>query len=218
MADLTKAELTAKLEEANANLAKALETIEKLNSAVNTLTSAKTEITPTVVTPSYSSMNSDVTVVWMVDQLGYMKGNSFEYYFNTLGEEIVVPRYVFDEMVGKYRNWFLDGRIAVSHKNVDIASVKKLKTDLEYNISSGKVEKMGSMTEMELKEFWNSLKTTTEKTTAVTLFKRGIIEDKPGYKDISKISILNGLTNGAFTREIAELGGVVKYQPVDLNQ
>ena len=149
MADLTKAELTAKLEEANANLAKALETIEKLNSAVNTLTSVKTEAAPTVVTPSYSSMNSDVTVVWMVDQLGYMKGNSFEYYFNTLGEEIVVPRYVFDEMVGKYRNWFLDGRIAVSHKNVDIASVKKLKTDLEYNISSGKVEKMGSMTEIE---------------------------------------------------------------------
>lgn len=211
MADFTKAELAAKLEEANANLAKALETIDKLNAAVNTLTAAKVDA------PVASNFNSDVTIVWMVDWPGYLKGNNFEYFLNTVGEEIVMPRYVFDELVGKYRKWFNDGRLAVSYKNIDVATAKKLKTDKEYVINAATLDSLGSMTDAEIRKLWKSLTTHNEKLSVVTAYKRGFIDEVDGYRDISKVSVLNGLTNGGFSRELEELGGKVKYQPIDLN-
>lgn len=210
MADFTKAELAAKLAEANASLAQALETIDKLNNAVKTLTVAQS------VQP-VSNVHADVTIVWMVEWPGYLKGNNFEYHFSTAGEEIIMPRYVFDELVGKYRAWFNDGRLAVSYKNIDVALSKKLKTDKDYILNAEIISSLGSLKDTELKSLWDSLTTKNEKLSLVTAYKRGFIEEESGYRDISKVSLLNGLTGGGFARELDELSGKIKYQPIDLN-
>lgn len=209
MADLTKAELEARLSKAEADLAKALELVEKQNAAISTLTAAKTPVAPTHST-------DEVVVVSMVDWPVYAKGSNFECYFNRAGEENTLTKFAFDELVGKYRHWFEDGTLAVSHENIDVATKKRLPVDTDSKVGAKILNSLGTMSEAELKKVWKGLNK-NERLSVITAFKRGFIEEKEGYRDYTRISILNGLSNGAFNRELQELGGNLKYAPLDLN-
>lgn len=50
--------------------------------------------------------STDVTIVYCSDSMGYAKISNMELHFNKYGEEFTMSRYQFDELVGKYRDWF----------------------------------------------------------------------------------------------------------------
>ena len=78
----------------------------------------------TITAPS-----TDVAVVYCSESLGCAKISNMELNFTRYGEEFLLPRAQFDELVGKYRSWFDRGVLAVSSKYADIAAAKQLPID-----------------------------------------------------------------------------------------
>ena len=160
---------------------------------------------PTIVV---SAPNTDVTLVYLSDSLGYIKCNNLELNCTRYGEEFTVTRSDFDAVVGKYRHWFDRGILAVSYRNVDVAVAKGIKTDKDYVLDAKSLAGIGKMSCDELEKLWNETKSKDQKLSIVTYYKRKFIEgEDESYRDRAKIDLLNRLTNGGFDREAVELSG-----------
>ena len=160
---------------------------------------------PTIVV---STPNTDVTLVYLSDSLGFLKCNNLELNFTRYGEEFTISRQDFDAVVGKYRHWFDRGILAVSYKNVEVAAAKGIKTDKEYILDAKTLNNLGKMSCDELEKLWNEIKSKDQKLSIVTYYKKKFIEgEDESYRDRAKIDLLNRLTNGGFDREAVELSG-----------
>ena len=198
----TKAELEAKIAELQAMLEKA----------------AAAPAAPVAVhnAAPASSASNDVTLVYCSDSLGYAKVSNMEINCTKYGEEFVMNRSQFDELVGKYRSWFDRGVFAVSYRNADVASAKGVFTDKELGLDVATLYAIGKMSARELENLWNSLKLASLKESVVCYYKRKFIEGDPAFQNREKIDLLNRLTDGGFKREQDELGGRYKIQPTEM--
>ena len=160
-----------------------------------------------------ASASDDVTIVYCSDSLGYAAINGLELHFTRYGEEFVISRSQFDQLVGKYRKWFNQGILTVSEKNIDVAAAKGLKTDKEVGLDSKTLFSIGNMSVTQLENLWNSLTLKSQKESVVSYIKRKFIEGDPKFMVRDKIDLLNRLTDGGFTREQDELSGRYKINP-----
>ena len=207
----TKVERSAREIELEEKLSKMMDAMEAMQAKYNALVNAA----PTV---SITSPNNDVTLVYMSESLGIIQATNLTLNCTRFGEEFVLSRTQFDEIVGKYRHWFDQGILAVSYRNTDVAAAKGLKTDKEYALDAATLRKIGSMTPEELEKLWNSTPTDAQKISIATYYKRKFIENiDSGFRDRAKIDLLNRLTDGGFSRESAELSGNYKILPTDMN-
>lgn len=165
-----------------------------------------------------SARTEDVTIVYMSESLGVVKAGNVELRCTKFGETFTVSRMDFDMIVGKYRDWFDQGILAVAPENIEVAAAKGVRTSDEYNISPDKLHRLGRMSVNEIEVFWNTLTKEEHKLSVTQYFKRKLIEGtEPGYRDRAKIDLLNRLTNGGFQREAIEIGGGnLKIQPTEL--
>lgn len=200
--NITKAELEAKIAQLEALLA------AKDNAAPQVTTAPVSAPQVVITTP-----NTDVTVVYCSDSLGYAKVSNMELNFTRYGEKFTMPRYQFDELVGKYRSWFDRGVLAVSADNVDIAASKGVRTDKELQLTPDKLASVGKMTADQLEKLWNSITIDSHKEALVLYYKRNFIEGNAGFRDRAKVDLMNRLTNGGFDRESDELSGRYKISP-----
>ena len=159
---------------------------------------------------------NEVTVVYCSDSLGHAAISNMELNFNKYGEEFIMTRIQFDELVGKYRSWFDAGILTVSSKNVDVAAAKGLKTDAEVRLSASKLNSIGKMSSTQLEELWNGLDLPSYKESVVSFYKRKFIEGDPDFVNREKVDLLNRLTNGGFRREQDELSGRYKINPTEM--
>ncbi|MBO7732389.1 MAG: hypothetical protein J6S67_07545 [Methanobrevibacter sp.] len=194
----TKADLEAQIAELQAQLLAAQQQI------------AQQIPVATAPTVTVSAPNTDVSVVYCSDSLGFAKISNMELHFNRYGEEFVMSRTQFDELVGKYRKWFDRGVLAVSYRNVDVAAAKGLKTDKEMFLDAKKLESIGVMSAGQLEMLWNSLENHTQKESVVSYYKRKFIEGANGFVNREKVDLLNRLTDGGFRREQDEISGRYK--------
>ena len=208
----TKAELESELSSVKDQLAEAMKVIELLKNAAAT-SSATAQ--PIVVNSAPAS--TDVTIVYCSDSLGYAKISNMELNFNRYGEEFLLNRYQFDELVGKYRDWFERGILAVSSKNLDVAIAKNLPTDSDYALSAKILASIGKMTPAQLEKLWNENSKQSHRECIVSYIKRKFIEGDPDFKNREKVDLMNRLTDGAFFREQDELSGRYKIEPTDMN-
>ncbi len=162
---------------------------------------------------SRASANDDVTVVYCSDSLGCAKAGGVELNFTRYGEEFIISRTQFDQLVGKYRSWFDKGILAVSYKNVDVAAAKGLKTDKELGLSPDTLFSIGDMSSAQLENLWNSMKNKSQKESIVLYFKRKFIEGDPKFVNREKVDLMNRLTEGGFIREQDEISGRYKISP-----
>lgn len=205
---ITKAELEAR----NADLEAQLAEIRALLAA----TVAAQKTTPVVPTTTPAS-NGDVTIVYCSDSMGYASLSNIDLHFNCYGEEFILSRYQFDELVGKYRRWFDRGVLAVSYKNIDVAAAKGLRTDREFALSASILNSIGKMTPAQLEKLWNDNSGTLEHQKSIVSFiKRKFIEGDQAYRNREKIDLMNRLTNGGFEREQDELAGRYKIRPTEM--
>ncbi len=211
MATKTKAELEAYIAELEAKL-NAKESVETDASAAK----AAPVVNPT--TPAYMyAPSTDVVVVYTSHSMGHMEGKLFSLDASVYGEEFTLSRGQFDELVGKYRHWFMDGILAVSYKNVDVAAAKGLPTDKDIGLSVQELRSLGTMTPNEIEDLWNKVHLDSLHMSIVTYFKEKYLEGAPGFRDRARIDCLNRLTNGGFDSEAQALSGrPVRLQPIDL--
>lgn len=166
---------------------------------------------------TFTVPNNDVTVVYCSNSLGRAAISNMELRFNRFGEEFILSRTQFDELVGKYRKWFDEGILAVSYKNLDIAAAKGLKTDKDYALDAKTLNSIGKLSLDELKDLWNGLTVPSHKQSIVSFYKEKFISGDPDYTDRAKVDLMNRLTNGAFVREQEELSGRYKIQATEMN-
>jgi len=189
-----------------------VEMLTKLLSAQN---NNNTVVQSAPVTAPAVNGNADVALVYMSDSLGVIRyGNGIELNCTRFGEEFVITRSAFDEIVGRYRKWFDAGILAVSSKNIEVAAAKGIKTDAEYSLNAKELERLGKMSVEEIEKLWENTKVEAHRLSIVTYFKRKFIENKePGYRDRSRIDCLNRLTDNGFVQESRELSGDYYIRP-----
>lgn len=162
--------------------------------------------------------NGDVTLVYLSDAPGTIdKVPGLLLKCGYYGEEFTLSRQQFDAIVGRYRNWFNEGILAVSRDNIDVAAKKGLKTQDEYFLKPSQLQKIGTMPIEELKKLWNGCKNDNERLCIVTYYKRKFIEGKePGFRETERVLAMNTLTNQGLKREALEISGAsLKITPTD---
>ena len=171
-----------------------------------------------VATPVYAQVPStDVVVVYMSHSLGHMEGKLFSLDASIFGEEFTLSRGQFDELVGKYRRWFEDGRLAVSYKNIDVAAAKGLPTDRDNGLTVKELHSLGKMSVEQIEKLWEKAQIDSLRMSIVTYYKEKYLAGEPGYRDRARVDGLNRLTNGGFDPEAQALSGrPFKIQPIDL--
>ena len=171
-----------------------------------------------VATPVYvSAPSTDVVVVYTSHSLGHLQGTQFAIDASIYGEEFTLSRSQFDELAGKYREWFMDGRLAVSHKNVEVAAAKGLPTDKDIGLTVKDLRNLGKMTPDQIEKLWEKAGLDSLRMSIVTYFKEKFLEGAEGFRDRARIDCLNRLTDGGFEAESRTVGGrPYKVQPIDL--
>lgn len=173
--------------------------------------------TPVVEKPSYPRKTDDsVTLVYCSDSLGYAKVSNMEFHFNRYGEEFKVPRYQFDELVGKYRRWFDEGILAVAPEDYEVAAAKGISTSDEFVLDYKTLASLGTMKAADVEKLWNETKKVEHKRSMITFVKKKFIEGDTKFRNRERIDLFNRLTDGAFKREQDELSGHYKYSQTDM--
>lgn len=169
--------------------------------------------------PVYSrpaKADDSVTLVYCSDSLGYAKVSNMEFNFNRYGEQFKVPRYQFDELVGKYRRWFDAGILAVAPEDYEVAAAKGISTTDDFVLDYKLLSSIGNMSAADIEKLWDNTKKAEHRRSIVTFVKKKFIENDPKYRNREKIDLFNRLTDGGFTREQDELSGRYKYSPIEM--
>lgn len=212
----TKAELEAKNASLEAQIAELKELILKQQQATGAAAAPAAAPVAAPQNITFTVPDTNVSVVYCSDSLGHAAISNMELNFNRYGEEFVMSRSQFDELVGKYRRWFDNGILAVSSKNLDVAVAKGLSTDAELAFDAKTLQSLGSMTPAQIEELWNRTTKKAHRDSIVTYYKRKFIEGDEAYLDRAKVDLLNRLTAGGFAREQDELGGRYKISPTEM--
>ncbi len=207
----TKAELEAYIAELESKL-------KEMKTQEATSNSQEEHIEAPKVVNRYVNTKTDdsVTLVYCSDSIGYAKISNMEFNFNRYGEQFKVPRYQFDELVGKYRRWFDMGILAVSPEDYEVAAAKGISTSSDFALDYKTLSSIGKMSSAEIEDLWNNTTKFEHRKSIVTFVKRKFIENDKNYRTREKIDLFNRLTDGAFKREQEELNGNFKYSQIDM--
>lgn len=167
-----------------------------------------------------SSATDSVTVVYMSDSLGHLETKNISIDCTKFGESFIMSRSQFDELVGKYRGWFNDGILAVGPESIDVAAQKGLRVSTEFHLDVKKLDSLGTDTPDQIEKLWKDPSLTSQQRLSIcTAYKRHFMRGDTGYRDTSKVSLLDKLTRGAFARELVECtrgDDAPKYTPLDI--
>jgi len=204
MATKTKEELLKELEALKAEL----EQMKADKAAQESVTEApKGDVTPTGQPIVVTTKSTDVEVVYTSNSMGHMEGKLFSLDATVYGETFTLSRGQFDELVGKYRHWFKDGRLAVSHKYIDIAAAKDLPIDTNIGVTVNDLRNLGNMSVDQIEDLWNKATAESLRMSIVSYYKEKYVENVAGFRDRTRVDCLNRLTDGAFDYEVQALGG-----------
>jgi len=126
---------------------------------------------------------------------------------NAFGEERTVTRQQLEELIGKYRNWFDLGIIAIGAGGEEYARRNKIKTIKDYPFKDDFIQKLATLNVFELEDMYKKLGIGAQGF-IISYFKRKIIEKNSIFMDIHKLEVLNRLSNGSLKQEIAELTNI----------
>lgn len=174
--------------------------IEQLEAQIKLLTQMLMANQSAAATSQKSKLDDTVTVVHMVERAPglrtHIELSNMTIDFVSFGETRVLPRMVFEELVGKYREWFRRGIIAPGPEAGDVAKLYDLKVSTQMGIDASAIKKIPQMSVYELEDFYEKLGQ-THRDFILEMFRRGCTENKPDFKNIHKIEMLNRVSGGA---------------------
>ena len=174
--------------------------IEQLEAQIKLLTQMLMANQSAATASQKSKLDDTVTVVHMVERAPglrtHIELSNMTIDFVSFGETRVLPRMVFEELVGKYREWFRRGIIAPGPEAGDVAKLYDLKISTQMGIDPSAIKKIPKMSVYELEDFYEKLGQ-THRDFILEMFRRGCAENKPDFKNIHKIEMLNRVSGGA---------------------
>lgn len=174
--------------------------IEQLEAQIKLLTQMLMANQSAAATSQKSKLDDTVTVVHMVERAPglrtHIELSNMTIDFVSFGETRVLPRMVFEELVGKYREWFRRGIIAPGPEAGDVAKLYDLKVSTQMGIDASAIKKIPKMSVYELEDFYEKLGQ-THRDFILEMFRRGCAENKSDFKNIHKIEMLNRVSGGA---------------------
>lgn len=174
--------------------------IEQLEAQIKLLTQMLMANQSAAATSQKSKLDDTVTVVHMVERAPglrtHIELSNMTIDFVSFGETRVLPRMVFEELVGKYREWFRRGIIAPGPEAGDVAKLYDLKVSTQMGIDASAIKKIPKMSVYELEDLYEKLGQ-THRDFILEMFRRGCAENKPDFKNIHKIEMLNRVSGGA---------------------
>ena len=175
--------------------------IEQLEAQIKLLTQMlMASQSAAATTPQKSKLDDTVTVVHMIERAPglrtHIELSNMTIDFVSFGETRVLPRMVFEELIGKYREWFRKGIIAPGPEAGDVAKLYDLKVSTQMGIDASTVKKIPKMSVYELEDLYGKLGQ-AHRDFILEMFRRGCTENKPDFKDIHKIEMLNRVSGGA---------------------
>ena len=167
-----------------------------LNEKINSLIQNNNRNTSQTLTNPYE----EITIVHLreLDPMlrTHIKLSNLTINMNAFGEERTVTRQQLEELIGKYRNWFDLGIIAIGAGGEEYARRNKIKTVKDYPIKNDFVQKLGTLNVFELEDIFKKLGLGFQEF-IISYFKRKIIEKNSIFMDIHKLEVLNRLSNGS---------------------
>ena len=157
---------------------------------------------------AYSPFGETVKIIHMVERAPglatYIHLSNLDISMTSLGEERTVTLQQFEELVGKYRSWFVSGIISVAAGYEEIASHYGLKVIKDYPLNSALMTQLGTMDMAKFEEIYNKLPT-AGKDFIIGYWKRKIIQGDGNFKNVYKVETLNRLSNGACQQVLSEI-------------
>jgi hypothetical protein len=168
------------------------------------------QVQPGNTAPS-GTRSDDVTIVHMYARAEglptHIELTNLSIDLTTFGEERILSRQQFEELVGRYRKVFTDGYIALADQHKELAKRYNVKTESEYKMTRKIAENLAALDIATLTDLFKKSPIAHQQLIAET-WKRKIIEKDEAYMDLNKVSILNSLTEGAFQYDLNELMNV----------
>lgn len=190
-----KDQFEKKIEEQNQNFSKQLADILQLL--------AKSQ--------QYAINNKDedkVKIVHLVQRVAklttYIKLSNLEIILRDLGEERTVTRQQFEELVGKYRDWFKKGIIGIAAGYENVAETYGLAVTKNYPLTSEFMQNLGTYSMDKIEAVFSRLPE-SGKEFIIGYWSRKALSGDPQFRDIRKLEVLNRLSDGACTNLILEL-------------
>lgn len=212
-ADFEKESLAAQLKASQDMNAKMMQMLQEMQAQL-----LKAQAAP-AVQQVVSAASPDVTLVYASTSPGYLfvEGSGLSLHCTKYGETFSLSRSQLDALVGKYRAWFDQGILALADKDVAVAAEKGVYTFSQLKLGVETLNRLGSMSAGDIESLWDSLSMDSQKESLVLFYKQRFIEGAAGYRDRSKVDLLNRLTNNGFSRESIEASGMgQKLCPIDL--
>lgn len=174
--------------------------IEQLEAQIKLLTQMLMANQSAAATSQKSKLDDTVTVVHMIERAPglrtHIELSNMTIDFVSFGETRVLPRMIFEELIGKYREWFRKGIIAPGPEAGDVAKLYDLKVSTQMGIDASAIKKIPKMSVYELEDLYEKLGQ-THRDFILEMFRRGCAENKPDFKNIHKIEMLNRVSSGA---------------------
>lgn len=123
------------------------------------------------------------------------------------GETFSVSRHQLDAIVGQYRKWFDDGRLALADKDAGVAKEKGIPTVGSFFLTRDTLANLGKLSTTELQNLWNKITLPEQRESLVHYYKQKYMEGDPEFKNREKIELLNRLTENGFASEAREVSG-----------
>lgn len=194
---------SSKLASLEKELAELKDNNKKLQNMLLQLLANKATSTVTPVTAS------EPTIVYTSVSPGYIgipnAGISFK--CTKYGETFSVSRHQLDAIVGQYRKWFEDGRLALADKDAGVAKEKGIPTVGSFFLTKDTLANLGKLSTTELQNLWNKITLPEQRESLVHYYKQKYMEGDPEFKNREKIELLNRLTENGFASEAREVSG-----------
>lgn len=150
-----------------------------------------------------------VTIIHLKDYTGtnlktHIELSNLTIDLRSFGEERVLTRQAFEELVGRYRGFFDRGTIAPGPDAGDVATRYGLKKITEMNIPDHFLANLSKMKPAELEELYLKLGE-GHRRFMLEYWRRKVAEGASAFKDLHKIEILNQVSDGKMDSVIMEL-------------
>lgn len=150
-----------------------------------------------------------VTIIHLKDYTGtnlktHIELSNLTIDLRSFGEERVLTRQTFEELVGRYRGFFDRGTIAPGPDAGDVATRYGLKKITEMNIPDHFLANLSKMKPAELEELYLKLGE-GHRRFMLEYWRRKVAEGVSAFKDLHKIEILNQASDGKMDSVIMEL-------------
>lgn len=149
-----------------------------------------------------------ITVINLCDNIPPLKTtfniNNRLYSMSRINDSVTLRYNEFEELLGKYPEFFEKGVLALSEKNKQIAILRNVPYVAEAPISKNTLDNICKLSSSEIETMYDNLSTENQNA-IVRRWLQGYFSHEEGYEDKRKINLLNTISDGGLEIVIEDM-------------